>query len=518
MTTGMLAETRDAVASMVTEVSGLRSANAMTETALAAMRADIGKVAAEADAKLSAALATISEASKVPGEVGPKFDSLEAGLRAITTRIDSIEAAGQRPRKAAAEERTFDDVMKENLDKVASLREDRHGRCRMEVPRIDPRRSGLRDDVVIGSTDVGGLVPRVYRPGAPIQRLQEDVSLIDVVNEVSAMVGDVFYAQRWTEASDAGFVHTLVNGAVDGSPTPKTTVTVDSSKGFTPGAWVRFLAASGHALIQRVRLVSCTSTVLTFAANAITTDIPDDSICLCETIAATDEGDAKPAGYFESEELNVTPQVIATLVKLTRQRLTSSPSLIGYVRDKLIERLRRTKEFHLLYGTGTNKTLHGFMSISTLVTDLWSARVVGSTEADLVRYAASNIPSQRTLVAVMHKLDWDRLAMRKASDGHYVHDGLSPMKIVDEPGRKAIGPIQVVTTPMILEYSGFVADFLAVSELVPKAGMAGFELGYDGTDFSQNRITARYEESYGHLIMDPTAIRAFSFDSEPPAV
>jgi hypothetical protein len=514
----MLAETRDAVASLVTEISGLRSASALTETALAAMRADVARVAADADAKVAKALEVVATASKIPGEVSPKFDALEEGLRSITTRLDGIEAASQRPKVRASSERTFDDVIRDNLDKIASLRDDKHGRLFLHAPRIDTRRVGMRDDVVLGSDALGDLVPRAYRPGAPISYLQEDVSLVDVVREAPAMTGDIFYAMRWTEQSQFGFVHNLVNGAIDGTPTPKTDVVLDDTKGFTPGAWVRFLNASTKSLIQRIKLVSLTSTTLTFAANAVTTDIPDNSIALCETIAATAEGDSKPAGYFEAEDLNVTPQVLATLVKLTRQRLASSPSLVGYIREQLVERLRRTKEFHLLYGTGTNKTLHGFMTIATLTTDLWSARTVGSTMADLVRYTASNIASPRSLVAVMHKLDWDALAMAKASDGHYVHNGLAPLKIVDEPGRKAIGPIQVVTTPMILETSGFVADFQAVSELVPKAGMAGFELAYDGSDFSKNQITARYEEMYGHLIMDPTAIRAFSFDSEPPAV
>ena len=511
---------------------------ARTDGATAKMGADVERMAADMarvsqdSAKAMEIAGKAAQAAKGALERAEAYDNLETAMRdgyaKLESRMEELAAIAQRPgRGDATRSEGFADFVEENYDKIREVMDSDSDSKRFsvrDVPRID-----MRTLPNLGTTELGDMVQNRRLPMFELLR-NPMVALLDVIPKMPPVRGKTIEAPYWLRKSKAGFVQTLVNGAVDGDPTPKTTVTVDSSAGFFAGAYVRFYTAGSNTLLGRVKLVSKTDTVLTFAADSIDFDIADDDECYCEAIAATADEGSKPAGHFANELATVTSQVIATHVKLTRQMLADAPELSAYIQGELRERIRESLEMHCLYGTGTAPQLNGFMNHGSLTTDSWSSLAVGDTMADLLGYSAGRIPSRFPKVCVMsigtdfeetgtaYESDWNKMIRVKADDGHYVHSAMGPVRVIDEPGRKAIGAIRVLETQQMWPGSALMLDPRSASVLIPRAGMTRFEVGYDGSDMTQNLVTMLYEEGWAHMIKDAAAFRALSFDAAPSAI
>jgi len=512
---------------------------ARTDGATAKMGADVERMAADMarvsqdSAKAMEIAGKAAQAAKGALERAEAYDNLETAMRdgyaKLEQRMEELAAIAQRPgRGDATRPEGFGDFIAENHDKIREVMEssDRNARFRAEdVPRID-----MRTLPNLGTTELGDMVQNRRLPMFELLR-NPMVALLDVIPKMPAVRGKTIEAPYWLRKSKAGFVQTLVNGAITGDVSPVNDVTVDSTAGFFAGAYVRFYTAGSNTLLGRVKLASVPdSTSLIFATDAIDFAISDNDECYCEAIAATADEGSKPAGHFANELATVTSQVIATHVKLTRQMLADAPELSSYIQGELRERLRESLELHCLYGTGTAPLLNGFMNHGSLTTDSWSGLAVGDTMADLLGYSAGRIPSRFPKVCVMsigtdfeetgtaYESDWNKMVRKKADDGHYVHSAMGPVRVIDEPGRKAIGAIRVLETQQIWPGSALMLDPRSASVLIPRAGMTRFEVGYDGNDMTQNLVTMLYEEGWAHLIKDVAAFRALSFDAEPSAI
>lgn len=525
MTGGPNQEIRSALDSLIQETRDLNTRTDASVKDFGSTVTNLAKKVDEIDGRTSKALEDAGKAlTEAQGaQVGVKFDELQATMRSAVERLDKIEAQGQRPKtRAAGGPQSMDAAFAEHTDELerfmrASTRGDR---VRIGVPRLDDCAPHMRAATwpVLGDTEFGSFVQDVYRPGA-VSFGYDPIGLWDLVPKMPAFTGDTVKAPRWTSKSDHGFVKTLVNGAITGASTAVAAVTLDSTAGMHAGAWVRFYTAGSGTLLGRRKIVTITSTtVLTFATDDIDFNIADNDECLCESIATTAEGVAKPAGYFGSELLSASAQVIAAYTKIAKQSMATVPGLAAMLQGKMRERNLEAREQNVMYGTGSAGTLNGFMNEGSHSTDTWSTALeVGDTEADLIAYSAMQIPSSRPLFAILNKTDWNSLVRRKASDGHYVNTAYGPMRIIDTPSMKAVGPVQVVLARHMLSTTGLLIDPAGASELYPQAGLAAFEMAYEGTDFTNNQITLLYEEAWAHLILDYTLFRGLSFDAAPSA-
>ena len=191
---------------------------------------------------------------------------------------------------------------------------------------------------------------------------------------------------------------------------------------------------------------------------------------------------------------SVDMQTLATYVILTRQRLrrTNLFDLAAWANTRLPIRLRETLEWHLLYGSGTAPQMHGFlnstqMTAKSVGTDTWSTDIEdGGNRADLVLWAAAQIPGDRQIYAVMHKLDWFKLTNAKDQNGNYVHGEGEGPRIIDTPTLKAIGGIRVVTSSKIVQTYGLVIDPMGASSLGP-GDDAEMVVGYVNDQLIQNQ-------------------------------
>jgi hypothetical protein len=117
-------------------------------------------------------------------------------------------------------------------------------------------------------------------------------------------------------------------------------------------------------------------------------------------------------------------------------------------------------------------------------------------------------------VAVLHKNDWFRITNYKASDGHYVQNMAEGPTIINTPGLKAIGNVQVVLTRKIVETTGLIFAPDSASEVVP-AGDAELWTGFVNEQRIYNKQTHLYEQSVGNAITDTRAFRKVVMDGAP---
>jgi HK97 family phage major capsid protein len=435
-------------------------------------------------------------------------------LSEVNERIDSLQAQLQRgshrqPGPSVSEFRAAianNDELQEWIDKGCK----KNTSVQFDVPRLQRRAAGL----VLGSTELGALSPDALRPGI-ISFLRDPVDFLDLVNTVPAIQADTYDYLRFTLESAGGHLVTKCKTLVDGDPTPKAEMEVDNVEGFFVGQTIKIWIAAGVET-EVITAINTSTPSISVATDEYDYDIPVGTLVTSEQYAATAEEAQKPAGYLEAEELTVTLQTLAAYVILTRQRVrrTSVLNLAQYVEQELPRRQREVLEWHLINGDGAGGELDGFLNATGLATDLWSGLTVGDTRADLILWAAAQIPSSRQMTAVLHKLDWWEITNAKATDGHYINTPFGPATITDTPALKAIGSIRVVTSARIAQNTGLVLDLEAASEVVP-GGDAEMQWGYINDQMIKNKITALYEESTAHAIKDETAFRKVDFTTPP---
>ncbi len=377
-----------------------------------------------------------------------------------------------------------------------------------------------RGNVDIGLDQVGTLDPGFQRPGV-IELLRDPIGLMDVINVVAPINSRDYDYERETEQSEGAVVGTTLASAIDGVPTPKTTCEVGSAHGFVPGEDVLFYTTGG---IKTKALVSADTeaspNTLTFAVDDLDFDAAQGDTVTSERMLATAEGARKPSGFLATEEESEKVQLIATWVRSTMQRLVYSTkaNLAAWIERRLPQRWREVMEWHLIWGSGTNNELKGFLNAAVLPagnTDTWSTSLTtGDTRADLVLLAACQIPGDVRTVAVLNRKDWFRIGNYKASDGHYVQNLAEGPRIIDTPTLKAIGSVQVVLSRMMPETNGLVFAPDYASELAP--GMISeMWTGFVGEDRLDNKVTHLYEADAAHAILQDRAFRKVVFDGPP---
>jgi hypothetical protein len=301
---------------------------------------------------------------------------------------------------------------------------------------------------------------------------------------------------------------------------------VDSTTGFVAGTYVRFLNPSTGALVARKKIVTVTSTTrLTFATDDLDFDLADDGIVVGENYGATAEGTAgtsytKPYGHLAVTSTNEALKTLAVLYAITEARLKSAPGLTSFLTAKMQTLAKENLSWHLLYGDdGVASQLAGFASETGAQTYAWSTGGdADDNRLDAVIRAASMINGAGELSVVMCKSDFFRLLLLKGSDGHYLGSakfGKIPMERIDGSWYLLDMPIVIDDACRVADF--FVVDFARASELVDQQSDAlGF--GYVASQFANNEITARYEHSVLHAILDPGAYVYGQWDEAPSAV
>jgi len=477
-------------------------------------------------------------AAKLPTseDLDKKFEELKRGEKfaEVADRLKKLEASGARLEQFAGGKATNDsprgafEATVGEWKELAAFREMsrpeqrealREG-LRLKVPRLSPRTGGkFASSTVLDDSYLGDASIDVTRPGV-IELLSDPVGLVDVVNTVPPINADTYRGVKETQKSSGAGIATKSTSAVAGDALAVAEIVLDSVLGFIAGRDIYIFTTAGRNGPHTIDTVDTANSKLTFATAVIDYAVAAGDDVTAEEYLATGEGLEKPGSLAEVEITTVDLQTLAAYVFVTRQRLlrTNQFNLAGWLNTLLPRRLRETLEYHLLYGTGSSNLLHGFLGSGVLPsgnTDTWSTSVsTGDNRVDLLLWSAAQIPGDVGTVAVLHKLDWNRITRAKDSNGNYTHsDGEGP-RIIDTPGLKAIGSVRVVLSKKIAQTTGLVFAPEYASEVVP-GGDAEMIIGYRGDQIIENKITMLYESSYANFITDDQAFRKLNFDGAP---
>lgn len=373
---------------------------------------------------------------------------------------------------------------------------------------------------IIGSTAVGDATTPYYRPGI-VEYPMERYGLWEFMNKMTTDREKVEILKESEESGKGGVMNTL-EVAIDGAPTAKTTCTLYNSEGFEGGMYVSFHLAASTPRILLVSNDKATG-ILTFATDALTFDAAIGTKVTAEAVGATTEEALKPYGYMDVTMVEEVLKTLATMLKVTVQRMKLAPQLLQWMQTKLVKAVKRAYSWHCLYGDDAQAgQLAGFFSETGLQTFVWSTGgVTGDNRVDAILKAISLIVSDGMIGLVMNKNEWQNIVLTKGTDGHYISRDFGPVSIVDEgPGRRRIGPHPVELDPTCRYVAGttshvLAADFQNCHELYINPNLASFDLGMIDDDFEKNIRRARYEESAQNAILSTLNYVQINLDAAP---
>ncbi len=375
--------------------------------------------------------------------------------------------------------------------------------------------------VIVDSGLVGDGSDPVTQAGLT-ELIRDPIGLIDVINEVPGTPDvDAFREMVEDEVSSRGAVAAAANGAGTGGSSAVDAITVHNTEGFFVGQKIYVEITAGMQGPFTISAIT-PGTTLTFATTVIDFNIVDGDLIVGEEFIATAENGFKPAGVLKASLKTVAIQTLATYLIMTRQRLlrTNLFDLMGWASARLPARLRESLEWALLYGSGTEPQLHGFLDATLMTTfgvetDQWNEDLEsGSNRADLILWSAANIPGDRPIVCVMHKLDWFKLTSAKNANNDYLHGQGEGPSIIDTPMLKAIGGVQVVLSSKIVQPYALVMDAAQASSFARIAD-AELSVGWVESQFIKNQQTILYEQSFAHLLKVGAAWRR-AYMNQPP--
>jgi hypothetical protein len=365
-------------------------------------------------------------------------------------------------------------------------------------------------------SDIAGGNQTAYRPGTYSERRWE----MDLVSRIPSLTvsGVTKYAiPKETQPSLYGAVKTVLNGAINGDPTPTSTATFTDVDGFIPGGVVRFYNNTTNALIGSAQIVSINTTtkVVTFVTNSLDFDAPDGSKCVSENYGVSAEKALKPSGFYGTENVEFDLKMLATILPTTVNALKTFSGLQSTLEQKLPMRHRRNLSYHLLYGDDGTQKLQGLRTYTGAQTYNWSDGVTGDNQADAVMRAANLIPWTSGIGVIMSQQDLPDLYLLKGSDGHYLQTGSFGMVPFGMVGQSwYLGPYEMVFDYAVTSSHFTVINWSDASEFV-ELDSASLAWGYIDDDFVKNIIRARYEAMCGHAIKATADYIVGQWDAAP---
>jgi hypothetical protein len=461
----------------------------------------------EMDGRIDEALETLKKTA--PIEVVEQIRGLATRLEEEAKRLDAIELS----KAGAPGTAGGDSEILESIKKSAYL-----GRIRNEGPRsLVEGVEGLKVESLlkVAVDTSANPVPVTYRPGVVEYALFPTALAMRVPKVPCA--GNTYSWLQENQLSGAGGIVTTVDGAIVGGAGATIKFTSVSNLENGSRGVVQRTDGAGTLLGYETFTVSSfnpSTRVVTMTATVAGNIADGDTIQFTE-FTATAESSTKPYGYLETAYTTKNLEMIASLMELTRQVLNSDSTLEAWVQRRMARTNMRNISYHLLYGTGANQQLQGFLSLTGRQTYNWSSGVTGDTMADALARAALLIPDETALEVTMSRSDWLSLKSEKMVTGEYIHGQSSPMAVIDTPTLKSVGPYRVNIEPMLKANGDFlIADHGQASELAQR-GNAQFLFGYVASQFAQNKITARYEEELLHAILSTQWYVHGNFDSRP---
>jgi HK97 family phage major capsid protein len=184
----------------------------------------------------------------------------------------------------------------------------------------------------------------------------------------------------------------------------------------------------------------------------------------------------------------VTVRTIAGFVEASRQILADEAVLRDTVETTLRNALADQEDLQLLMGAGSAPNLDG---LYTNATDASFALVTADTVADKLRKACQQVADARGVptAIIVPTAILSELELLKDTTGRYVLN----MQLGPDFGAARIWRTPIIGAPDMADDTYLVGDFANAATMYERQGVI-VEIGYTGSQFTQNMVTILAEE------------------------
>lgn len=222
----------------------------------------------------------------------------------------------------------------------------------------------------------------------------------------------------------------------------------------------------------------------------------------------------KNESKIEWEMINVPIETIAHWVPAERQALADAPRLARLIDGRLVYGLHLAGDNQILYGSGSNNDLTGFMvdeDISNLgmIPLSVDADDLPGAMLDHIRRAVTRCQTYEyynMTGVVVNPEDWETLELAKGSDGHYIWVN------VNNGGEPRLWRVPVVITNAMTKGDFILGDWKMGATLYEREGISIRVADQHGELFVKNGVVILAEERYGLGIELPKAFCKGSFE------
>jgi HK97 family phage major capsid protein len=220
---------------------------------------------------------------------------------------------------------------------------------------------------------------------------------------------------------------------------------------------------------------------------AVTTYARETTTSYAGAAAPRSKGAAKPETNITYTQVTSVAESIAHLIKVNEEDLADVQGLQQTLQQRGLAMLLAAEENQVLNGDGTSPNLTGILSTSGVVTAAQGA----DTLADAIVKLIAQVEAQGATVSAvaMNPATWSALVTAKDTTGQYL--GLLDLA---SGVSGTIAGYPIVRTPYLGAGTGgkiVVGDNRYAT--LWRVGGIGVAVGYDGDDFSRNRVTIRIE-------------------------
>lgn len=213
------------------------------------------------------------------------------------------------------------------------------------------------------------------------------------------------------------------------------------------------------------------------------------------------QGATKATQEMAFELKTVTIATIAALLPMSEQVLSDSPSLGQFIQDKMTHAALDKLEAEVIAGAG------GVGGISGLKTEATAFTATATNVPDAIGEAIAELENNgfNAGLIVMSPSQWQAIRSERTAGGEYVAGGWA------EPNQPSVYGVPVITSSSLTGAEVLVLDPMQVALLDRESPR--LELGYTGTQFAENIVTARMELRAGLAVFSKAAVLSVTVGS-----
>lgn len=219
------------------------------------------------------------------------------------------------------------------------------------------------------------------------------------------------------------------------------------------------------------------------------------------------EDGAKPQMSAEPALVTTSLKKVAAILKVTDEMLEDYPRLVSVIQERGIYAKDLATEDQILNGAGTGADLTGLLNTTGIGTDTYANGADAQAKAEAIYAAAMDIKAATGYDAdavILNPADFEEIRLAKDNNDQYLGGGFFQNSYGN--GAYALTPdiwgMRVALSSYVTAGTIVVGAFRQSAALAVKGGTR-VEVGYDGTDFSHDRVTLRIEERMALEVFAP---------------